>query len=118
MTRSVEVDTLTEMLERHKKDCNPDHFDGHETFIDKIDAHDGADVMDVLKMTLFSTFMKEILHYTPCVDAVPVVRCKDCKYSVDHDNDGDYYCVNPKWGLSYFGSGGEFYCAGAERKEK
>ena len=38
--RPIDADVLTEMLEYHKKDCNPDHFDGHESFIDKIDAHD------------------------------------------------------------------------------
>lgn len=38
--RLIDADALMEMLNRHEKDCNPDHFDGHETFIDKIDAHD------------------------------------------------------------------------------
>lgn len=28
----------------------------------------------------------------PTIDAVPVVRCKDCKYKADYFNSGNYVC--------------------------
>lgn len=58
----------------------------------------------------------------PTVDAVPVVRCKDCKYSLPNDgklNDGARYCSR-----IYGGAKKEHpavwdmdYCSGGERKE-
>lgn len=41
---------------------------------------------------LFTKWLKETLKNAPTVDAVPVVRCKDCKHY-----DG-YYCHNEWWG--------------------
>lgn len=68
------------------------------------------------------TYMKsEWTHATawgvPIVDAEPVVRCKDCKYSVDYYHDGDCYCMNPIMGLLYFGGSWDFYCADGKRRE-
>ena len=47
----------------------------------------------------------------PTIDAVPVVRCKDCKHG-DKEN-GQYYChyTGETW------NDGNFYCAGGERKD-
>lgn len=45
-----------------------------------------------------------------------IVRCTDCRHSVDYYHDGDCYCSNPEWGLMFFGGSWEFYCAGAERR--
>ena len=45
-----------------------------------------------------------------------VIRCKDCRHGVDYYHEGDCYCSNPKWGLTYFGGSWEFYCADAERR--
>lgn len=47
-----------------------------------------------------------------------IVRCKDCRHSVDYYHEGDCYCSNPKWGLMYFGGSWEFYCADAERRSR
>lgn len=57
-----------------------------------------------------------IIDNAPAIDAVPVVRCKDCRHAVDYYHEGDCYCSNPKWGLNYFGGSWEFYCADAERR--
>lgn len=57
----------------------------------------------------------EAMRAIPAADVVEVVRCKDCKHSVDYYDEGDCYCSNPKWGLMYFGGSWEFYCADAER---
>lgn len=49
------------------------------------------------------------------VDAVPVIRCKDCKYSVDEYDDGECYCDYEKF-LRYI-KDWDHYCAWAKRKE-
>lgn len=46
-----------------------------------------------------------------------IIRCKNCRHSIDYYHDGDCYCSNPKWELTYFGGSWEFYCADAERRE-
>lgn len=58
----------------------------------------------------------ECINNAPIVDAVTVVRCKDCRHAVDYYHDGDCYCSNPKRGLNYFDGSWEFYCADAERR--
>lgn len=60
----------------------------------------------------------EMLDHFPTVDAVPVVRCKDCKYKDDGiDEDGIPFlkCLN---GRSYGGTRINDYCSWAERKEE
>lgn len=47
-----------------------------------------------------------------------IVKCKDCMWGTDYYHDGDCYCLNPKWGMKYFGGSWNFYCAEAERREK
>ena len=54
----------------------------------------------------------------PTVDAVPVIRCKDCKYKDDGiDEDGIPFlkCLN---GRSYGGTRINDYCSWAERREE
>lgn len=53
----------------------------------------------------------------PTVDAVEVVRCKDCKWSVEHyDTDGNV----PYWACKNWdgGTDADGYCHEAERKEE
>lgn len=52
----------------------------------------------------------------PTVDAVPVVRCKDCKYSVDEYDDGECYCDYEN-DLRYI-KDWNHHCSWAERKEE
>ena len=51
------------------------------------------------------------IDHAPTIDAVPVVRCEDCKHG--EKEDGLYYChyTGETW------NDGNFYCAGAERKD-
>lgn len=53
-----------------------------------------------------------LLEKAPTVDAVPVVRCKDCKH---HENEeiGMVYCPNSIGGWV----GENWFCADGERKE-
>lgn len=60
--------------------------------------------------------IEKAIDEMPSIDAVPVVRCKDCKYAYI-TNDGECkYCdiwfpVEAKY------LDGDYYCASAERKE-
>lgn len=48
------------------------------------------------------------------VEFVKVIRCKDCKYSVDEYDDGECYCDYKKY-LRYIKEW-DHYCSRAERK--
>ena len=52
-----------------------------------------------------------ILNHAPTIDAVPVVRCKECKHREDDKIFGQMWCrgreVNPEW-----------FCADGERKQE
>ena len=56
------------------------------------------------------------------VEALPpvqpaIIRCRDCKYSIDEYNDGDCYCKRPSRELVWIGKGWDFFCkAGAKRE--
>lgn len=43
-----------------------------------------------------------------------LIRCKDCKYSVDEYDDGDCYCDYNR-NLNYIGKNWNHYCGWAER---
>ena len=55
-----------------------------------------------------------LLEYAPTVDAVEVIRCRECKQGEIDDQDfpDQYYChAGCGW------NNGDFYCAYGERKE-
>ena len=56
------------------------------------------------------------IECAPTVDAEPVIRCKDCKYSVDEYDDGECYCDYEK-DLRYI-KDWDHYCSWAEGKEE
>lgn len=82
-----------------------------------------TDIMDALRKQLLVNFAKQVLSAAPTVDAVEVVRCKDC-----------FYCrkYNEIWQLPkrdvllcirlYGGDGEEVsaedYCSWGERREE
>ena len=54
----------------------------------------------------------------PTIDAVPIVRCKDCKYHTDDNEEPDaVYCENTTGGVGGLVSN-NFFCAGGKRKEE
>ena len=58
--------------------------------------------------------IEEWLNSAPTIDAVPVVRCKDCKQGeVDDPAFPDQYYCHAGCGWN----NGDFYCAYGERKE-
>ena len=50
----------------------------------------------------------EVLKEVPAVDAVPVVRCRDCKF---------YYGVNEECGCNGGYHSEDWYCADGERRD-
>lgn len=110
--RLIDADALMKMLVRHEKDCNPDHFDGHETFIDKIDAHDSYGEWQFdngFNLGVVASIVDT--KSVPTIDAVPVVRCNDCKYYEETDSRIGT-CL-----LTISGARVDGFCAWAERKE-
>lgn len=69
--------------------------------------------------------MYALIDRQPSIDAVPVIRCKDCKWWNKSEDSPFGYCMAMKHG--YFSANweigiyrrykGDFYCADAERKE-
>lgn len=57
------------------------------------------------------------INTAPTIDAVPVVRCKDCRYSDDYYNDGCCYCKYSEHEMRYIGTDWNWYCAGGERRD-
>ena len=57
-------------------------------------------------------------HVKTVKDAVVVVRCKDCKWSIDLYNDGDCYCERPNKMTDWHGNDWNFFCKDGERKEQ
>lgn len=54
-----------------------------------------------------------LLEVTPTVDAVPIIRCKDCKFAKFYED--DMAQISCKY--SSFGNGVEGYCNYAEPRE-
>lgn len=54
-------------------------------------------------------YYKEAIENIPAVDAVQVVRCRDCKHSIENAKHIDVACER-----SY---DPDFYCAAGERKD-
>ena len=59
-------------------------------------------------------FILEAVKSLPSIDAVPVVRCRECKQGEVDDLEfpDQYYCHE-----GYGWNNGDFYCAYGERKE-
>ena len=79
MPRYTDVEFIERCISSTTMNTNPDNFDGHEEFISKIEAHDGYGKWQFANG--FNTALvsvKVALNKAPDIDAVEVVRCKDC----------------------------------------
>jgi hypothetical protein len=54
----------------------------------------------------------EIVNKQPTVDAVPVVRCRECKHAKDENFISAIWCENLEKYLAY-----DFFCHDGERKD-
>ena len=60
--------------------------------------------------------LDQIIDEEPSIDAVPVIRCKDCKYArMTYDGECKYCDVWFPDEAEYLD--GDYYCASAERRE-
>lgn len=57
------------------------------------------------------------IENAPTIDAVEVVRCKDCKYSHMTYDGCCKYCDELEWDGEALYLEGDFYCAFGERRE-
>lgn len=56
----------------------------------------------------------KLLQNTPTIDAIEVVRCKDCKWYVE-DREFPPFCDNPICGMQH--PNDETFCSWGERKD-
>ena len=92
MERLIDADVMVEYL--RKQLCD--------------NCHEQEDWCDICDYAYLIDEMKKV----PTVDAVEVVRCKDCRFFEDEDEYGNCYCG--EWGNITNANG---YCHDAERKE-
>ena len=66
------------------------------------------------RFRVYYGYAKSFIDNAPTIDAVPVVRCRECKQGEIDDPDfpDEYYChAGCGW------NNGDFYCSYGERKE-
>lgn len=60
-----------------------------------------------------------VLEEAPTIDAVPVVRCKECKYYEAWEKDGDCYCTHFSADpYEYLPMEDDDFCSQGERSEE
>ena len=102
--RLIDADAL---IEAHYQHCNEHHGD----------------------TDIFYGWSLELMRNAPTIDAVPVVRCKDCKHGTDRtddfqEEDERWDVVNPIACMMYSSDGipdffpKDHYCGFGERKGK
>ncbi len=91
MARYIDVEPLEDKLKEHIKKTESE-----------------------LMLGALSTFLR-VLDITPTADAVPVTRCKDCRYY--QDNNGGYPNADCKWCKDETPDAND-YCSCGERNEK
>lgn len=72
--------------------------------------------------------LRYAIEKAPIVNAVPVVRCKDCKHYIDAHADGSMYCMRPIRAEDYYETGYIYplevpvtdhcFCSYGERREE
>ena len=108
ISRQAAIDALWKALHEYQDKTEKQFQDSEE-----------LDLYDWMVHRIFVQNMSDIDRQTilNLPSAQPeIIRCKDCRHGVDYYHEGDCYCSNPKWGLTYFGGSWEFYCADAERR--
>ena len=80
--------------------------------------------LDALLKTLYKyypEYWEDVMEEFPTLDAVPVVRCRDCKWWVKEGNDSFGYAMFCDHDCSLGGQGikkPDDYCSYGERKEQ
>ena len=72
-------------------------------------------IADFMKGDIYPLFVRRRIENAPAVDAVPVVRCRDCKFGDwDSEPNDAMVCMRTKDG--FWRSGNDF-CSFGEQKE-
>ena len=74
-----------------------------------------ADELIVMEYGGIKFVPKEFIDDAPTVDAVEVIRCKDCTYG-EQDDIGRWYCIS--LGCQVGNEDGTGFCADAERRQE
>lgn len=102
MRRYIDADALMEHAEQYLKSYN-DMYEAMESGY----TDEERDAVDAQRCT--ATGFVALIHNAPTVDAVPVVRCKDCKWF-----DGQECC--DRNGIFVGFNYDTFFCADGERR--
>ena len=86
-----------------------------EKFDEKVDMKER--LIDARTAERFATFcaLADAVKEMPTVDAVPIIRCKDCKYRYWDDWLEEYFC---QCYAEYMQVLPDDFCSNAERKEE
>ena len=103
----------------------PRLIDANELWKHKFKSASERMDLNVAYMEGWNDAIDSIVENAPTVDAVEVVRCRDCKWWDEDDNDLYGYCMAMKHGYMsanweigiYRKYKGNFYCADGERRE-
>lgn len=73
---------------------------------------------DAIAPKLEGKFNQDYVRYAPTIDAVPVVRCKDCKHFVQSEPYDPCECMKwtVKWGVAY--TQPDDFCSYGERRSE
>lgn len=71
----------------------------------------GDNIKDIVSITAVIPNTLERIEF------VQVVRCKECKWSIDIYNDGDCYCKRPNKETDWHGTDWDWFCKDGERRE-
>ena len=74
-------------------------------------------LMDASLSSVDEDTILDLVDSIPTVDAVPVVRCKDCIHGFFHNSSGGMYCCTSPAGLS-LETPNSFCCYGERKEDK
>ena len=116
MSDLISREEAMDASEKFIKDCNPDHFVGHQKFIEYMD---NAEIGSFGKWQFANGFNMGLTAAEVAIKKLPsaqpeIIRCKDCKHwQKSSINYNEYVCY---WG-GYVKQEDDF-CSWAERKEE
>ena len=78
-----------------------------------IDAHSAKEALEYTLVGDSASMAERVIDSQPTVDAVPVVRCRECK----HCDPENYHCDHPMGTAAPLRRKPDDFCSYAERKE-
>lgn len=84
---------------------------------DALETHEQLEPMGNGQYEYVEVVYKDDIDDAPTVDAIEVVRCKDCRHWHREIYNGIEYFNFNSCDLKHYGDGHNFYCADGERRE-